>query len=191
MKRLAFAVFILSITAPLAFTQPTTWAFDSAHSGVNFTISHMAVSKVHGHFGITSGTIVLDPADLAKSAVQATIDVSSVDTGNSQRDTDLKSDKFFNTATYPTATFVSTSVAKSGNGYTVAGNLTLHGVAKPVVLQVEGPTGPVTGMMDKKPHSGFSATTTLNRTAFGVGNLPSAMVGEDVEITIDLETVQQ
>ena len=192
MKRLALAAIALLLAAPLAYTQSTTWTFDAAHSGVNFTISHMAVSKVHGHFGISSGTIVLNPADPAKSSVQATIDVSSVDTGNSQRDTDLKSDKFFNTAANPTATFVSTSVAKSGNGFTVNGNLTLHGVPKPVVLQVEGPTGPVTGMMDKKPHSGFSATTTISRTAFGVGaNMPSAMVGEEVAITIDLETVQQ
>ncbi len=191
MKRLALAAFILLLAAPFAFTQSTTWAFDAGHSGVDFTISHMTVSKIHGHFGITSGTIILDPADLAKSSVQATIDASSVDTGNSQRDGDLKSDKFFNTAAYPTATFVSTSVAKSGSGFTVNGNLTLHGVTKPVVLQVEGPTGPVTGM-DRKPHSGFSATTTLNRIAFGIGaNMPGAMLGEDVAITIDLEAVQQ
>ena len=82
-------------------------------------------------------------------------------------------------------------MVKSGSGFTVNGNLTLHGVTKPVVLQVEGPTGPVTGRW-KKPHSGFSATTTIDRTAFGIGaNFPSAMLGEEVAITIDLETVQQ
>ena len=192
MKRIVLAQMTLLLAAPLAYSQATTWAFDTAHSGVDFTISHMALSKVHGHFGITSGTIVLDPADLAKSNVKAAIDVSSIDTANSQRDTHLKSADFFDAATNPAANFVSTSVAKSGNGFTVAGNLTLHGVTKPVVLQVEGPTGPVTGPMDKKPHSGFSATTTIKRTDFGIGaNFPSAMVGDEVAITIDLETVQQ
>jgi len=192
MKRSALLAVILLFTVPFAFAQPTTWVFDSAHCGIEFTISHMALSKVHGHFAITSGTIVLDPADLAKSSVQATIDASSVDTGNSQRDTHLKSADFFNAATFPAATFVSTSIAKSASGFTVNGNLTLHGVTKPVVLQVEGPTGPVTGPMDKKPHSGFSATTNIKRTDFGIGaNFPSAMVGDDVAITIDLETVQQ
>ena len=82
MKRLALVALALLLAAPLAFTQSTIWAFDAGHSGVEFTISHMAVSKVHGHFGITSGSIVLDPADPAKSSVQAVIDVSSVDTGN-------------------------------------------------------------------------------------------------------------
>jgi polyisoprenoid-binding protein YceI len=192
MKRLALATVVLLSAAPLAFTQSTTWAIDNAHSGVNFTISHMAISKVHGHFGVTSGTIVLDQTDPAKSSVQAAIDVSSVDTGNSGRDTDLKSDKFFNVAASPTATFVSTSVAKSGSGFTVNGNLTLHGVTKPVVLQVEGPAGPVTGPMDKKPHSGYSATTTIKRTDFGIAaGYPNAMVGDEVALTIDLETVQQ
>ena len=192
MKRLAPAVILLMLAAPLAFSQSSTWAIDGAHSGVDFAISHMAVSKVRGHFGITSGTIVFNQTDIGKSTVQATIDVSSVDTANSQRDTHLKSADFFNSASFPSASFVSTSVAKSGDGLTVTGNLTLHGVTKPVVLQVEGPTGPVTGMMDKKPHSGFSATTTLNRTDFGIGaNFPAAMVGDQVALTIDLETVQQ
>jgi polyisoprenoid-binding protein YceI len=192
MKRLTLALILPLLAAPLAFSQSSIWAIDAAHSGVDFAISHMAVSKIHGHFGITSGTIVLNQADIAKSTVQATIDVSSVSTGASERDTHLKGADFFNAGAYPSATFLSTSVAKSGDGLAVTGNLTLHGVTKPVVLQVEGPTGPVTGMMDKKPHSGFSATTTINRMDFGVGaNFPGPMVGEQVTLTIDLETVQQ
>jgi len=86
---------------------------------------------------------------------------------------------------------VSTSVAKNGSGLTVTGNLTLHGVTKPVTLNVEGPTGPVPGM-DKKPHSGFSATTTISRTAFGIAaGMPSAMLGDEVQLSIDLDVAKQ
>jgi polyisoprenoid-binding protein YceI len=82
-------------------------------------------------------------------------------------------------------------VAKSGSGLIVNGNLTLHGVTKPVVLTVEGPTGPVQGM-DKKPHSGFSATTTISRTAFGIGSgVPASIVSDDVKISIDLDVAKQ
>ncbi len=80
---------------------------------------------------------------------------------------------------------------KHGNGLTVNGNLTLHGVTKPVTLQVEGPTGPVTGM-DHKPHEGFSATTTISRTAFGIAtSYPASVVGDDVKLNIDLDVVKQ
>ena len=133
---------------------PSTWVPDKAHSGVEFSILHMGLSNVRGHFGNIGGTLVVNDADITKSSVNVTIDVTTVDTGVGQRDGDLKGANFFDVAQFPTATFVSTSVAKSGSGLTVSGNLTLHGVTKPVVLQVEGPTGPVPGM-DKKPHSGF------------------------------------
>ncbi len=86
---------------------------------------------------------------------------------------------------------MSTSVAKSSGGLTVAGNLTLHGVTKPVTLEVEGPSGPVNGM-DHKPHAGYSATTTIDRTDFGVGaKVPAAMVGTEVKLSIDLDAVKQ
>ena len=117
--------------------------------------------------------------------------MSTVDTGEPARDTDLKSDSFFDVAKSPTATFESTSVVKSGNKLTITGNLTLHGVTKPVVLEAEGPTGPVQGM-DHKPHAGFSATTTLSRSAFGIGaKFPAAMVSDDVKLDIELEVVKQ
>ena len=92
---------------------------------------------------------------------------------------------------FPTATFVSTSVSKSGNGLTVSGNLTLHGVTKPVVLQVDGPTGPINGM-NKKPHSGFSATTNVKRTDFGIATgFPTAAVSDDVALTFHFDVAKQ
>jgi polyisoprenoid-binding protein YceI len=191
MKRLALLSGILAIAAPLAVAQTSTWVPDKAHSSVDFTILHMGLSNVHGHFGNIGGSITLDEADVSKSKVNVTIDVTTVDTGVSMRDNDLKSENFFDVAKFPTATFESTSVAKSGNGLTVSGNLTLHGVTKPVVLQVEGPTGPIPGM-DKKPHPGFSASTIVSRTAFGLGTkYPSSMLGDDVKLNIDLDVAKQ
>ena len=190
-KLLSSLLGVLAFAAPLALAQTSTWVPDKAHSGVDFAILHMNLSNVRGHFGNIGGTIVLNETDITKSTVNITVDVTTVDTGVGQRDTDLKSANFFDVAQFPTATFVSKSVAKSGSGLTVSGDLTLHGVTKPVVLQVDGPTGPVPGM-DKKPHSGFSATTTINRTDFGIGTkYPTAVVGEEVKLAIDLDVAKQ
>jgi polyisoprenoid-binding protein YceI len=182
---------ILALAAPLALAQTSTWKADPNHSEVDFTIRHMAISNIHGRFPIVEATLVFDDQDAAKSTVNATINVAGVDTGVAQRDNDLKSARFFDATTNPTATFTSTSVAKGGSGLLVNGNLTVKGVTKPVVLDVEGPTAPVTGM-DKKTHMGFSATTTLHRLDFGIGaGMPAAMLGDDVKITIDLDLARQ
>src|SRR3954449_9009007 len=182
MKKFSLLAGLLSLAAPLAISQTSTWVPDKAHSEVDFSILHMSLSKVHGRFGNIGGSIVMDDADVTKSTVNVTIDVSTVDTGVEGRDKDLKSDHFFDVAQFPTATFVSTSVAKNAGGLTVTGNLTLHGVTKPVTLNVEGPTGPVQGM-DKKQHAGFSATTTISRAAFGIAaKMPTAAVGDEVQL---------
>jgi polyisoprenoid-binding protein YceI len=190
-RRLSSLASILLLSAPLAIAQTSTWVPDKAHSEVDFSILHMGLSNVRGHFGNIGGTIVLNESDLTKSTVNVTIDVTTVDTGVAARDGDLKGPNFFDVAQFPTATFVTTSIAKTGSALNISGNLTLHGITKPVVLQVEGPTGPVTGM-DKKPHSGFSATTTISRTAFGIApKFPAAVVGDEVKLTIDLDVAKQ
>jgi polyisoprenoid-binding protein YceI len=191
MKRFALFTGILVLAAPLAVAQTSTWVPDKAHSEVDFSILHMSLSNVHGRFGNIGGSITLNESDVSKSTVSITIDVSSVDTGVSARDTDLKSANFFDVAQFPTATFASTSVAKSGDGLTVSGNLTVHGVTKPVVLQVEAPVGPAQGM-DHKAHEGFSASTTISRTAFGIATkYPTSVVGDDVKLTIELDAAKQ
>jgi polyisoprenoid-binding protein YceI len=191
MKHLALASALLALAAPLALSQTTTWKNDPAHSEVGFSITHMAISNIHGQFGHVDATVIYNDADVTKSSVTATIDVTGVDTGEEARNNHLKSADFFDVATYPKATFTSTSVAKNANGLTVAGNLTLHGVTKPVVLMAEGPRGPADGM-DHKPHAGFSATTTIKRSDFGIGSkFGSAMVGDDVKLSIELEVVKQ
>lgn len=191
MKRLAILTGILALAAPLALAQTSTWVSDRNHSEVDFTVTHMTISKVHGRFGNVNATIQYNEADITRSSVQVTIDVATVDTGVAPRDGDLKSARFFDVAHFPAATFTSTGVARNGNKLTVTGNLTLHGVTKPVTLEVEGPSGPVQGM-DNKPHFGFSATTTISRSAFGIGSgVPTGIVGDEATLTIELDAAKQ
>jgi len=192
LKRLAFAAGVLALAAPLAFAQNTTWVSDPNHSEVDFAISHLSVSKVHGRFGNVNATIQLNAADITKSSVEVTIGVGTIDTGVQARDNDLRGAGYFDVANFPTATFTSTSVTRNGNGLSVTGNLTLHGVTKPIVLEVEGPATPTINGMDKKLHSGFSASTTISRTAFGIGtSFPALVVGDEVKLIIELEIVKQ
>ena len=191
MKRLAVAAGILAITAPLALAQNSTWISDQAHSEVNFTVTHLSISNVRGRFGKVDARIELNSTDITKSSVAATIDTSTVDTGVAARDNDLRSPNFFDVAQFPTAAFTSTAVTKTANGFSVTGNLTLHGVTQPVTLIVEGPNGPVSGAGGKQ-HAGFSATTTISRAAFGIAaKMPTAMVGDEIKLTIDLDVVKQ
>lgn len=195
MKRLAILTGVLALAAPLAFaqntTQNSTWVSDPNHSEVDFAISHLSVSTVHGRFGNVNATLHMDDADITKSSVQVTIGVDTVNTGVQARDNDIKGAGYFDVANFPTATFTSTSVGKNGNDLTVQGNLTLHGVTKPVALTVEGLTGPVTDQQGKV-HRGFSATATINRTDFGIGaNMPAAMLGGEVKLTIELDVIKQ
>ena len=185
---------IALITPASAHAQAGTWKIDPAHSAAEFSIRHMGLSNVHGRFGGVSGSITLDPADLTKSSVKATVDVTSVDTGVTPRDTHLKSPDFFDVAKYPTMTFVSKSVAKSGDGYAITGDLTMHGVTKQVVLAMD-PSKEQTGM-DGKLHRGFDATTTIHRQDFGLvwsGTLKSgdSVLGDDVKVTLEVEAAKQ
>ncbi len=191
MRRLFFAMGVLALSASASFAQTSTWNIDPAHSGAEFAVRHMSVSTVRGKVTGLKGAIVVNDADITKSSVSVTIDVSTVDTGVSMRDNDLKSPNFFDIAQFPTATFTSTSVSGDKQHLTVNGNLTLHGVTRPVVLDVDGPTGPAPGM-DHKPHAGYTATATLNRKDFGIGaKYPDTVVSDQVKLTIDLEVGKQ
>jgi polyisoprenoid-binding protein YceI len=186
---------LLAGMATVGHAQSSSWKIDPAHSAANFSVRHLGISNVHGRFGGVSGEVVLDPADLTKSSVKATIDTTTVDTGVPMRDTDLKSDHFFDVAKYPTMTFVSKSIAKSGDGYTVTGDLTMHGVTKPVVLTMDAPSGEV--VMGKATRRGFDATTTIHRKDFGLTydetltKAGDAMIGDDVKVTLEIEATKQ
>lgn len=191
MKQMLFATALLALAAPLASAQNSTWTSDPMHSEVDFTVRHMGVSNVHGRFGAVKATIVYNETDVTKSTVTATIDVSTVNTGEAARDTHLKTVDFFDVATNPTATFVSTSVWREGGHLKVGGNFTLHGVTKPLVLDVEGPSTPIENPMDHKQHTGFTATTSLSRAAFHIGDkFPAPMVGDEVKLTIEVEAAK-
>jgi polyisoprenoid-binding protein YceI len=188
------AAALLTVGATAMQAQVKEFKIDPAHSEADFSIKHMAVSTVHGSFHAVTGMVKFDPADVAKSGVDATIDVSSVNTGVAARDTHLKSADFFDVAQFPTITFKSTSVSKVSGGYAITGDLTMHGVTKAVILNLEAP-GKEEMDAKGKAHRGFVATTTINRKDFGMkwnGSLPSgdSMLGDDVKIELDVEAAQ-
>lgn len=182
------AVFtLLSGLTSAASAAVETYTIDPVHSSVAFTIRHF-LSKVPGRFTQFSGTITVDRDNLENSSVDATIAVGSLSTDTAKRDNDLKSPSFFDAATFANITFKSTSWKKTGeSSFDVAGDLTIHGVTKPVVLKVNllgfGP-----GMMGAQL-SGWDATTTINRQDYGVKGpaMLGTAVGNDVAITISVE----
>jgi polyisoprenoid-binding protein YceI len=178
-----------------AQAQTTTWKIDPAHSGADFTVKHLGISNVHGHFGGVTGVVTLDEKNLSKSSVTATIDTTTVDTGVAQRNNHLKSPDFFDVAKYPTMTFVSKSLTEQGGTKKLTGDLTLHGVTKSVTLDLEGPSKEQAGMQGEIRRA-FSATTSIHRQDFGLtwgGNLKSgdAVVGDDIKVELDVEVIKQ
>jgi polyisoprenoid-binding protein YceI len=174
--------------AMVAASHAETWQLDPPHSAAQFSVRHMGISTVRGTFTKLSGAVQYEASDPAKSSMDIMIDAASVDTRVERRDNDLRSDHFFDTTKYPTITFKSTRVEPAGPGkLKVDGNLTLHGVTKPVTLEVEGPSEPIKDRRGLR--MGASATTKINRTDFGMTNMPG-MVGTDVAITIDVELVK-
>jgi polyisoprenoid-binding protein YceI len=183
----------LSLTAAAA---TSTWQIDPNHSAAQFAVRHLAISTVRGAFTKVNGTIQFDDKDISKSSVDVTIDAASVDTRVADRDKDLRSDHFFDVEKYPTLTFKSTKMEQSAPGkLKVTGDLTVHGVTKQVVLDVEGPTAPMKDPWGNQ-RAAANATTKINRQDFGVkwnAKMDNGgwVVGDDVEITIDVEIVQK
>lgn len=172
------------------------WKIDPAHSSAAFAVKHMMVSTVHGTFTGLKGIVEYDPENLSASKANLSVETKTVDTRNEMRDKDLKSPNFFEVEKYPDITFVSKkTVPGSGKSFQLIGDLTIHGVTKEVTFQVDGPEAPV---KDGKGnlHSGATAKTKVNRKDFGlVWNKAldggGVMVGEDVDLTIEVEMVQQ
>lgn len=185
--------FLICSTALLfissAFGQVETWKLDPAHTAAQFAVRHLGISTVRGEFRKVSGTANYDPADPSKTALDVTIDATTVDTRVDMRDNDLRSPNFLDVQKYPTITFKSKKAESSASGkLKITGDLTIHGATREVVLDVDGPTAAV-----KDPrgnfHMGASASTTINRKDFGVNGAPG-MVGDDITITIDSELVK-
>lgn len=186
---------VLAVATAAASAQVSKWQFDPAHCQADFGIKHMGISNVHGRFGNVNGTLTLDEKDITKSSVNATIDITTVDTGVAQRDTHLKSPDFFDAAKYPQMTFVSKSLSNAGGQLQLTGDLTIHGVTKTVTLAVEGPSKEQLDPYGKIRRA-FSATTTIHRQDFGLvwnGNLKSGdtVVGDDAKVELDIEMIKQ
>ena len=187
--RSLFLASLVSLLALPVVAAPTVWTIDGAHSSASFTVKHLSLSTVHGELGTISGSVSFDAADLAKSSIEATIDVKSISTHNEKRDAHLNSPDFFDTAKFPTATFKSTSITKSGEGkLTIVGNLTLHGVTKAVTLEAEGPAAEQKHpMIPNTLVTAFSAKGKINRKDFGVSYGPNAVLSDEIPVELDLE----
>jgi polyisoprenoid-binding protein YceI len=194
LTRLAVTVGFAALLTVPANAGTTTYQIDPRHSSAGFGVTHLMISTVRGVFHGVNGTVVWDDTNPANSTVNVTIDATTVDTQEPGRDTDLKSPNFFDVAKFPTITFKSTKVEQDGPGkLKVAGDLTVHGVTKQVVLEATAPKAPI-----KDPwgltRTAVSGTTKLNRKDFGLvwnKNLDGGgvMIGDDVDITLDVEMV--
>ena len=180
---------------PQPETAVATWNIDPAHSAAQFKVKHMMISNVKGEFTSLKGSLVYDQTNPENSRVQAEIDAATITTGEPQRDAHLKSPDFFDVAKFPVLAFRSTLVSRTSNGeLAVAGDLTIHGITRPVVFAVEGPSASA-----KDPWGntriGLSATTKINRKDFGLTwnaalETGGILVGEEVTITLDVQFVK-
>jgi polyisoprenoid-binding protein YceI len=183
-----------SVSTPVS-SAVTTWDLDPSHTGVHFSVKHLVVATVRGEFSKVSGTVVIDPRDLARSTVRATIDAGSISTRDPQRDAHLKSPDFLDVAAFPTIEFRSTRLVRTADGLDITGDLTIHGVTRPATLKVE-----TTDADLKDPYGNVrraaSAVVRVNRKDFGlVWNVAletgGVVVGDEVKIELDVELVRR
>jgi len=182
-------------TAQQASTDTTTWNIDPVHTHAQFKVRHLMISNVKGEFAGVTGKLELDNADITKSKVEASIDAATINTREPQRDAHLKSADFLDAEKFPALTFRSTRISKIGaEELAVEGELSIRGVTRKVVFEVEGPTAPL-----KDPWGntriGLSGTTRINRKDFGLTwnqalETGGVMVGDEVTITLEAEFVK-
>jgi len=194
MNRYIGIIATLALLIVPSLAAAAAWNIDPDHSSTGFKVRHLMVSNVKGTFGKVQGSVTIDDQDITKSSVNVTIDTASIDTGVAKRDTHLRSPDFLDVAKYPTMTFVSTKVAKNGNGLKVNGNLTLHGVTRPVVLDVHELSAE-----SKDPwgnmRRGASATAKIDRKDYGLTwnkmlETGGVAVGDEVQIIIEVEMIK-
>ena len=188
MKKISFiqSAFTIAFLSFASFL-PSIWTLDTAHSNLRFSVTSLMISEVEGSFKMTEATITALKEDFSDAVVYMAADVNSVNTGEPDRDTHLKSADFFDAAKYPAIIFKSSSFEKqTDKKYKVTGNLTFHGITKPVVLEAIANYG--THPMTKKEVAGFKITGTIKRTDFGIATTtPSAMLGDEVAIVANAQ----
>jgi polyisoprenoid-binding protein YceI len=183
------------MSATGATPKTSAWNLDPVHSVAEFKVRHMMISNVKGQFTGLSGILFRDESDVTKSRVEAAIDAASINTRDAQRDAHLKSADFFDVERFPALSFRSTAVKRAGgDALAVTGDLTIHGITREVVFQVEGPTEP-----NRDPWGnlrvGISASTKINRKDFGLTwnaalETGGILVGDEITITLDIEFVK-
>jgi len=185
MRKISLSI-ILLLFAITTFSQ--TWVSDPAHSHLGFSISHLMISHVSGNFKHFEIKAVTTKPDYSDAKIEVIAQISSINTDAEQRDTHLKSADFFDAVKYPTLIFKSTSLKNvKGNEYKLTGNLTMHGITKIIVLDVQF-EGKVTDPMSKKDIAVFTIKGVLKRSEYGVGNkFPATMVGDEVTINATAE----
>jgi polyisoprenoid-binding protein YceI len=170
-----------------------TWSFDNSHSSIGFSVRHLMISKVRGHFNQWGGTFDYDEADPTRAKLSVRIDAASIDTRDEKRDAHLRSPDFFDVEKFPALTFESTKVERDGDDFVVTGHLSIHGVTRAVQLKVEslGQTKDPWGGQ----RAGFSASTSISRKDFGMSfnmalETGGVLVGDKVDIGIEIEAVR-
>ena len=191
-SRIAVGAALAALLSLPAFAGTTTYQIDPRHSSAQFAVTHLMISTVRGEFHGVTGAVVVDDSDVAKSSVDVTIDATTVDTREPDRDKHLKSADFFDVANHPAITFKSTKVEAAEPGkLKVSGDLTIRGVTKQVVLDVTVPKSPIKDPWGQQ-RTAVSGTTKINRQDFGVAwnkSLDSGgvVVGDSVDINLDVE----
>lgn len=190
MKRLLLVLAVVVALIIPAAAQVETWQIDPNHSAAQFAVRHNNISIVRGAFAKLSGTVQYNEADPTRMAIDVTIDAASIDTRVEARDKDLRSANFFDVEKFPVITFKSRHATAAGKGkLKITGDLTIHGVTKEVVLDVDGPNGPTKDPRGNQ-HMGATATTQISRKDFGVNGAPGG-VADDVQIIIDVEMMKR
>ncbi len=181
---------IAAVMVSLA-TFAQTWNLDKAHAKLGFTITHLMVSDVEGSFKSFDITLTSSKEDFSDAVITLSAEVGSINTDNEKRDTHLKSPDFFEAAKYPTLTFKSKALTQvSGKNYKLTGDLTMHGITKPVTLDVVY-NGTITHPMSKKLVAGFKVSGTFKRSDFGVGGAMPGMLSDEVTLVANAEFVKQ
>lgn len=188
------AVFGLALAFLPLSAQQAIWRIDPLHSLAQFSVRHMMISTVRGQLGGVRGTVKYDPKNPAAATVDATIDCSTINTGEPKRDNDLKGEEFFDVKKYPVMKFKSTRVEVVAPGrLKLTGDLTINAITKQVVLDLEGPTGPIRDTQGREK-LGASATTKISRKEFGILYNPvletgGVAVSDEVSIVLDIELI--
>ncbi len=184
-NRILLAVLVLGLSFTCA-AETQTWQIDPNHTAAQFSVRHLGISTVGGVFEKSSGTVIFDPSDPAKATIDATIDATTFNSRVQMRDNDVRSPHFLDVAKYPTITFKSTRTEVAGAGtLKITGDLTIHGLTKQVVLDVEGRSQAIKDPMGNL-RIGANATTKINRNDFGITTMPG-IVGDEIQIVLDVE----